>query len=335
MMWRPGRPLAGAVTVLRLDPAALARQRRLNHLQSLLIFLGLALLAGATGLVVAGPEGLFTAAAAATFFLLFNPAPGDMFFDKAYGAVPLSRRQAPELVALMEELARRAKLPVPPALHLIPSYSLQALAAGNRKGPAIAVTLGLLQALPPRELAAVLAHEVAHIRHDDISVMRLAAAAASLARIMAAIGLVLLCLWLPASWTLGQAPSPIGILLLMSAPLLGDLLILSLSRQREFLADAGAVELTGDPVALSSALARLQQMQGDDWERMIRRGGPSWLRWFRTHPGIEQRIRHLAGTVAPVRVPLPGPGEAGADQGMPWDLGGRNRAQTLARRWML
>lgn len=98
--------------------------------------------------------------------------------------------------------------------------------------------------------------------------------------------------------------SPVAIVLLLAAPSVSDLLELSLSRRREFLADAGAVELTGDPVSLARALKRIEELQGDDWERFTARGG-RWLRWFRTHPTTAERIERLAELVALPRTELP------------------------------
>src|SRR4051794_29724334 len=153
---------ARGATSLRPDPVALARQRRLNRLHSALILLCLVGLAGWTGLLVGGGEGLAFGAGIALAFLLLDPMPGDLLFRHAFGAVRLSPPQAPDLVALTAARARRAGLPPPPLLYLIPSPMLQALAAGSREAPVIAVTSGLLQALPRRELTAVLAHETAH-----------------------------------------------------------------------------------------------------------------------------------------------------------------------------
>jgi len=175
----------------RLDAAALARQRRLNRLHSALLLLSLAGLAGVTGWLVGGLEGLLVGAGAALLFMLLDPAPGDLLFRHAFGAVRLSPVQAPDLFARLTALARRAGLRRPPDLYLIPSSVLQAMAAGGGRAPAIAVTLGLLRTLPRRELMAVLAHEIAHIRYGDALVLRLAAAAATLTRGMAGLGVLL------------------------------------------------------------------------------------------------------------------------------------------------
>jgi heat shock protein HtpX len=319
---------------VQLDPAALARQRRLNRLHSALILLSLTGVAGWTGLLVGGLEGLAFGAGVALAFLLLDPMPGDLLFRHAFGAVRLAPAQAPDLIALSAALARRAGLPRPPTLYLIPSPMLQAMAAGSREAPAVAVTSGLLRTLSQRELAAVLAHEIAHIRHGDLLVLRLATTAASLTRGMAYLGALVLLAFLPVLWASGMAPSPLALVLLLAAPLLSDVLALSLSRRRELLADAGAVELTGDVAALAEALARIWRLQGDDWERLASRG-PRWLSWFRTHPTVEDRIAALRGMATPVRAAPLGPDRVVIAPRELWALGSHHPAQRLARRWLL
>jgi len=292
------------VTTALVDAAALRRQRFLNRLQSAILLVGLFALAALTGFLFAGTDGLVIAAAIAAGFMILNPASGDILFRYVYGAVPLTPASAPRLSSLAAELARRAALDRNPALFLIPTPLLQAMAAGSREAPSIAVTSGLLQQLSSRELAAVLAHEITHVRHGDMFVMRLAAAAGAMTHAMANAGLFLLIAYFPVLWSTGSAPSPAAIALLIAAPMVSDLLQLSLSRRREFLADAGAVELTGDPLSLARALERIEQLQGDDWERFSARGG-RWLRWFRTHPTTAERIERLAQLVASARPGLP------------------------------
>ena len=326
---------ARRAAALRLDPAALARQRRLNRFHSALILLSLVGLAGWTGLLVGGAEGLAIGAGTALAFLVLDPMPGDLLFRRAFGAARLSPAQAPDLLATSAALARRAGLPRPPLLYLIPSPVLQAMAAGGREAPAVAVTSGLLRALSRRELAAVLAHEIAHIRHGDLLVLRLATAAATLTRGMAGLGALVLLAFLPTSWATGAVPAPLAVvLLLLAAPLLGDVLAQSLSRRRELLADAGAVELTGDVAALAEALARIRRRQGDDWERLASRG-PRWLRWLRTHPTLEERMAALRGMATPVRAALSDPDRAVPAPRELWMLGSHHPAQRLARRWLL
>lgn len=111
-------------------------------------------IAARTGYVISGSDGIVLGLILSGVTLLVGPTSGGALIRQAYGAIVLDRCNAPELVVLIGELARRAGLPRAPTLHLLPSPVLQALAAGDRHDPAIAVTSGLLQTLPPRELAA-------------------------------------------------------------------------------------------------------------------------------------------------------------------------------------
>ncbi len=173
-----------------------------------------------------------------------------------------------------------------------------------------------------------------HIRHGDVLVLRLATAAATLTRGMANVGILLLLAFLPALWATGSAPSPAVVPLLVGAPVLGDLLTLSLSRRREFLADAGAVELTGDAAALAEALPRIWRLQGDDWERLATRGA-GWIRWFRSHPTVRERIAALRAMAVPARQEPPRQDRITVVPVEVWSLGGHHPAQRLARRWLL
>ncbi|MFN7001649.1 MAG: M48 family metalloprotease, partial [Elioraea tepidiphila] len=121
---------------------------------------------------------------------------------------------------------------------------------------------------------------------------------------------------------------PLALLLLWFGPTAADLLALSVSRRREFLADAGAVDLTGDPEGLAAALARLDRLQGDDWERLAGRNGPRWLRLFRTHPTIAERIARLAEMRRTEPLPLPERFGWGREPR-------RNPWQGAVRRWRL
>ena len=299
---RPGR--YRSAQPYRVDAAALNRQQALNRAHSVIILFGLMALAACMGFALAGINGVIVGALFAGAGLIASSASGTGMFRQVYGAVTLGAHNAPDLVLLVVELARRAALDRAPTLHLLPSRLPQAMSAGNREEPAVAVTLGLLQALSPRELAAVLAHEVAHIRHGDAFVMRLAASAGALTQTMSTAGILLLIVFLPVLMMTGEVfVSPLAVLLLIFSPVISDLLQLSLSRRREFLADAGAVELTGDPFALAAALERLERLRGDNWERFASRGG--WLHWFRTHPSTKERIDRLMQLAPPAHPDLP------------------------------
>jgi heat shock protein HtpX len=300
-----------------LDREAIARIRVRNRIETALTLAALGLLAGAIGFLAAGIEGLVIGAVMAAVGLSFGALPADAVFRQGFGAVPLSPFQAPGLNALVQELARRAGLPSVPRLYLLPQPVLQAVAAGTTERAGIGVTRALVEALPADELAAVLAHEVSHVRHGDLTVMRIAASAAAITRAMAQAGLLVLILWGAGAF----GAHPLLPLLLILAPLASDLLTLSLSRTREFLADAGAAELTGDPAALAAALRRLQALQGDDFERLGSRV-PRWLRWFRTHPTIEERVAALASATRLARPALP------VWDGVPWTVPPQMRRRT-------
>jgi len=276
----------------RLDAIALARQHRHNHLRSLLILAGLGAWMALIGWLVAGSQGIFWAAAGTVLMVLVQPVRSTRFLQVLYGAMPLSAVQAPGLYALVDELARRAGLRRTPPLLYIPRAEIIALSTGWGADATVAVSDGLLRLLSTRELAAVLAHEVSHLRTGDLKLLRLAEAAGRLTRTLALFGLVLLVLYLPMVEQMGGVPT-VPLLLLLAAPVVSDLLALTLSRTREFEADTGGAELTGDPHGLIEALRRIDALQGGGWEKLTRGRGLNWLRLIRTHPTTEERIARL------------------------------------------
>lgn len=302
------------------DPALLARARARNRLETVLILAALAGLAATIGHLAAGVFGLAVGLGFAAMTLVLSAASAEAVFRQALGAVPLSPFQAPGLHGMLATLSARAGLATPPRLWLLPQPYLQAVAAGTAASPGIGVTRALVEALPPEELAAVLAHEVSHVRDGDLFVLRLATIAATATRAMAQAGLVVAIF--AGFGAIGTHPL-LPVLLILS-PLVADLLTLSLTRAREFLADAGAAELTGDPAALAAALRRLERIQGDDFERMAARA-PRWLRWFRTHPTVAQRVAALAAITA-------AEGQAKPSWEPAWPVPPARPADTLRRR---
>ena len=114
----------------------------------------------------------------------------------------------------------------------------------------------MLTLLEPDEVISVLAHEISHLRHRDLAVLRIVEVVRSLTRTMSGVGLFLFFFSLPLWWVSGLQVSWFGIALLCLAPLLMNVLALALSRSRELDADVGAVALTGDPKPLARALRR-------------------------------------------------------------------------------
>ena len=188
------------------------------------------------------------------------------------GAVLIAPWQAPELFEEVRQLARRAQLATPPRLLLLPTPQPNAVNDGTRGAAAVGVTTGLLQHLNRRELRGVLAHELAHIRNNDIWLASLAGSVRRLNDAMSAFGLFGLLLALPALLLGIGLILPALPMLLLVAPIVSGLLQLALSRSREFEADRTAVTLAGDSLGLVSALSKLNYAN---------RSLMAWLGWPR------------------------------------------------------
>ena len=278
-----------------IDSDAWQQHAWLNRLQSvaLLGFMGgfLALL----GWLLWGGAGVITLLVVGVLGVFLNPSTSPRWVMKMYGASRLGRDQASGLWSALEVLSQRAGLPRIPDLYYVPSGMLNAFAVGHPAGSAIALTDGLLQNLDDRELLAVLAHEMSHIRNNDLWVMGLADMFSRATSFLSLFGQLLLIVNLPLVMTGYAAINWLAIALLIFAPNLSALAQLALSRTREYDADLNAARLTGDPEGLASALAKIERVQGGWLERILLPGRrvpePSLLR---THPRTEDRIRRLA-----------------------------------------
>lgn len=272
---------------------ATARHRILNLVHTVLLFAGMALVVWIATRALANELISLVVAVGIVLALLFAPqVPKEMLLGM-YRARRLEP-SFPEARHILQELARRAGLPDAPALYYIPTSAPLAFAVGRRADSAIGVSDGLLRMLTLRELAGVLAHETSHIAHDDLRVMALADVMTRVTTVLSYLGQFVLLLALPLL-LLGQPViawwAPLALIL---SPTLSSLLQLALSRTREFNADLGAAELTDDPLALASALAKLERRQGAFWEEILLPGRripePSLLR---THPPTHKRIERL------------------------------------------
>lgn len=272
----------------------LRRSELRNHLHAVVLVGAMVLVLTAVGGLLGGGMGvLFLLGLGGVVFALRGRLSGEVIL-RVNGASPLSRFTAPELVALVQTLAQRAGLPATPRLFLVPMAEVTAFTVGTRDAPAIAVTDGLLGTLNAREMAGVLAHEVSHVRRDDMRILGLTAAMAQATHTMALLGQFLLVLNLPLLLAGRVTVSWSAILLLLLAPALSGLIHLALSRTREYDADLGAVRITGDPGGLASALSKLERRNRSLIARLFvpipSSPVPSLLR---THPRTEDRIRRL------------------------------------------
>lgn len=284
-----------------IDPAIWRHHAWLNRLQSLLLlaFMGgfLALL----GWLLWGGAGVLVLLVAGVIFVSLNPTVSPRLLMQLYGAVSLAPAQAPTLYAVLRELAKRAGLAAVPTLYYVPSRIVNAFTVGRKDQSAVAVTDGLLQALDTREQVGVLAHEVSHVRSDDMWVMGLADMFSRLTSLLSLFGQLLLLVNLPLLLMSQVTVNWFAILLLIVAPTLSALAQLGLSRTREYDADLNASRLTGDPEGLARALLKIYRLQGSWLERLFLPGrrlpDPSLLR---THPPTEERVRRLLALRRPV-----------------------------------
>ncbi len=289
-----------------MDERRLLGHRLSNAAQSVLLLGGMVALLAVIADIVAGPDAIVWTLIAGAAVLILSPRLSPRLVLRLYGAREVAPHEAPDLYALIGELARRAELPRAPRLFYVPSSMMNAFTLGRRDEAAITVTDGLLRRLDARELAGVLAHEVAHIRNNDMWIMGLADSISRMTRTLSFLGVFLLFLNLPLlMFGYGYVPWT-AVLILMFSPTLSALLQLALSRRREFIADLGAAELTGDPMGLARALEKLERYQGRMWEQILlpdrRLPEPSLLR---THPPTEERIRRLMEIAPEARSPLP------------------------------
>lgn len=277
-----------------------------NRLQTLLLILALLGISALAAGLLFGRDGLWLAVVASLVALLVEPAAAGRLTLRLYRARPIHPAEAPALWRTLTVLAERADLPATPALHYVPSPLINAFTVGSTRDSAIAVTDGLLRHLSQRELNGVLAHEVAHIAHDDLRVMGLADYVSRLTHAFSLLGQILLLFGLPWLLLAEVRVNWPALLLLALSPHLALLAQLGLSRVREFDADLKAAALTGDPEGLAGALARIERASRS-WRSVLLPGWgnpePSWLR---THPATAERIRRLLELSPRYPLPLPG-----------------------------
>jgi heat shock protein HtpX len=253
------------------------------------------------GFLLGGRGGLVVALLVALGTNLLAWWNSDKMVLRMHDARPVTRASAPELHALVAELAQRAGLPMP-AVYLIETDQPNAFATGrDPHHSAVAVTRGLLAALPRAELAGVIAHELAHIKNRDTLTMTIAATIAGAIGFLAHFGFFF------GGARDGERSNPLAaILVMILAPLAAMLVQMAISRTREFSADRLGAAITGAPRALAGALQRIERIAAGrvmpTAERNpasaplfivnpLRMGGVDNL--FRTHPRTEDRVRAL------------------------------------------
>jgi len=275
-----------------------------NLLRTGLLVAALTALFMAVGYWVAGPQGMTIALIIAAATNLFTYWTADRIVLSMYGAQEVDERQAPGLLRIVRDLAGRAGLPMP-RVYLIDSDQPNAFATGrNPEHAAVAVTHGLLRTLPENEIAGVLAHELAHVKHYDTLTMTITATLAG------AIGMLANFLFFFAGGRNDQRNHPLGALgglvIMLLAPLAATLVQFAISRTREYAADRGGAEITGQPMWLAEALAHIHntaaQIPNYEAEHnpatahmfiINPLSGAHLGGLFSTHPPVQERIARL------------------------------------------
>jgi len=254
------------------------------------------------GRMLGGPSGMMLALVVALGMNFFSYWFSDKIVLKMYKAREVDDSTAPQFVAMVRELATNAGIPMP-KVYLIDEDAPNAFATGrNPDNAAVAATTGIIRVLSARELRGVMAHELAHVKHRDILISTISATMAG------AIGMLAnFAMMFGGRGGDGQRSNPIAsIAVALLAPLAASLIQMAISRAREFEADRGGAEISGDPAALASALDKIHRFaQGLPMEAAERHpetaqmmimnplsaGGLRGL--FSTHPPTEERVAAL------------------------------------------
>jgi heat shock protein HtpX len=255
---------------------------------------------------VGGTNGMLIALVLAAGMNFFSYWFSDRIVLAMTKARPLSEAEAPRVHAITRNLCARAGIPVP-RIYLLPQEAPNAFATGrNPEHAAMAVTAGLVQMMDEAELEGVIAHELSHIKHRDILISSIAATIAGAVMVLASIAR-----WGAIFGGYGTSRDDDGggvipiLLTAILAPLAAMLIQAAISRSREFEADAGAAEMSGNPEGLARALLKLDSaskripMQASPTTSHMYivkpLGGRGLAGLFSTHPPIEQRVARLRG----------------------------------------
>ncbi|MGV8955460.1 MAG: zinc metalloprotease HtpX [Cypionkella sp.] len=305
-----------------------------NMFRTFVLLAALTALFMVVGYFIGGSSGMMIALVFAVVTNLFGYWNSDKLVLRMQNAVPVERSRVPELYDMVDILSRKAGIPTP-AVYLIQSDQPNAFATGrDPQHAAVAVSSGLLKHLQTREVAAVVAHELAHIRNRDTLTMTITATFAGAISALAQFGLF---------FGGGNRDNPMGgvgrLAMVFLAPLAAMLVQMAVSRTREYEADRGGAEISSDPLALASALQKIAALAGQTVNVAAERNpamahmyiinplsGQRMDNLFSTHPDTANRIEALRKLAALAHVddkgrrpqPRPAPTSTGRDIGGGW-----------------
>ena len=272
----------------------------MNNLKTAVLMAGLVALLMAAGQVLGGSQGLIIGSVLGlgmNFVMFFF---SDRLVLRMYGAQVVTEQEAPELYRLVDRLRQRAGLPMP-VVALAPHEQPNAFATGRSPEKAvIAVTTGILKAMPQEELEGVIAHELAHVKNRDMLTTTIAAGIAGM------IGNLPWLLLFAGGSRDDEGRHPlVDLALVVLAPIAAMLIQFAISRQREFEADRVGAQILGRPLPLAHALRRLDYLAQRIPMQVppaaaplaqvnpLAAAGGGVMRWFSTHPPTEERVARL------------------------------------------
>jgi heat shock protein HtpX len=262
----------------------------MNYVRTAMLLAAMTALFMVVGYVIGGQSGMviaFGMALASNLFAYWN---SDKMVLRMYGAQEATPNDSPELFRMVESLAANASLPMP-KVYIIHNPQPNAFATGrNPENAAVAVTTGLLEQLSREEVAAVVAHELAHIRNRDTLIMTMTATLAG-----AISGLANMAMWFGA----GRRDNGIGplatIAMIILAPIAAMLVQMAISRTREYAADRAGAEICGNPMWLAAALDRISNA-AHSIENPPAERNPATAHMFIVNPLMGLRMDNLFST---------------------------------------
>jgi heat shock protein HtpX len=276
-----------------------------NWFKTTILMAGIVVLFGTVGAALGGASGMLIALVLAGAMNIYAYWFSDKAVLKMYNAREVDAQSAPKFYAMVQELAQNAGLPMP-KVYIIDEQQPNAFATGrDPEHAAVAATTGIMRMLSERELRGVMAHELAHVKHRDTLISTISATIAGAISSIAQFGM----LFSGGGRDRGVHPA-VALLIMIVAPLAAMLIQMAISRAREFEADKGGAEISGDPEALASALKKIHdyahQIPMDTAEQHpetaqmmiinpLSAGGLKGL--FSTHPQTEERVAKLMAMV--------------------------------------